>query len=114
MLCPFLDTTGIQPIPSAGRTETDLVDMVEAYALEHKLRPLRAVLTWKNRLTLYVEVPAAERNDEIVEWRWVRRLSIGMKPKLISMLVAWSICGCSSQESIHRLLIQFDAFRRAA
>lgn len=67
---------------SLRRTETDFVDMVEAYAVEHKLRPLRAVLTGKNRLALYVEVPAAERNEDIMEWRWVRRLSISMKPKL--------------------------------
>ena len=61
---------------SLRRTETDFVDMVEAYALEHKLRPLRAVLKGKNRLALYVEVPAAERNDDIMEWRWVRRLLV--------------------------------------
>ncbi|CAN7782388.1 hypothetical protein LJR175_008213 [Variovorax sp. LjRoot175] len=67
---------------SLKRTETDFVDMVEAYVVEHKLRPLRAVLTGKNRIALYVEVPPAERNVDIMEWRWVQRLSISMKPKL--------------------------------
>lgn len=67
---------------SLKRTQTDFVEMVEAYVEEHRLRPLLAVLTGKNRLALYVEVPPAERNNDIMEWRWVQRLSISMKPKL--------------------------------
>ncbi len=68
---------------SLKRSTTDFGEMVQAYAEANDLKPLKAVLTGKNRLALYVEVPSPERDESLMAWRWVRRIGLSvLKTKL--------------------------------
>lgn len=62
-------------------------DTVESHAdkfiAEHKLVPIKLTLTGKNKVVLYVEVGEENRDNSLMEWRWVRRISCNvLKSKL--------------------------------
>lgn len=63
--------------------EDDFGQMLSVHADNNALVPLRGVLTGKNRLALYVETPAAERDERLMPWKWVTRQSLSaLKTKL--------------------------------
>jgi hypothetical protein len=82
-LPPVEDKATLEPLLnhlySCLRQEQDYKHRIEAFVDKNGLIPLKAVLTGRNRLGLYVEVPAAERNEQLLPWRWVRRLSLGVQ-----------------------------------
>lgn len=72
--------------------EGDFASMLERYAEQAGVKPLRGVLTGKNRLALYVEVPPAERDERLMPWGWVRRQTINVlrtKLSLASEKLVW-------------------------
>jgi hypothetical protein len=83
-LLNYIHSTHVRP--------DDLLSRVEAFATERGLKPLRVVLTGKDRLGLYAEVPEAERDERICNWRWTTRLSLkasGTKVAETSSRLAW-------------------------
>lgn len=68
--------TVLNLIYSMGGNDDQVAVRLEAYAKARGLVPLRSVLTGKHRYGLYVETPAAERNEALGPWRHVTRLSL--------------------------------------
>lgn len=68
--------TILSHIHSLGVKSDDYVALLTRHAAACGYVPLKATLTGKNRLALYVEVPPAERDERLMSFRWVRRISI--------------------------------------
>jgi hypothetical protein len=62
----------------------DLTTRLEAHGTAKGYRPLRTALTGRDRLALYVEVPAAERDERLWPWGWVRRISLTAKTRSLA------------------------------
>ncbi len=82
------DKTALDPLLnhlySRLRRGGDYAQRIEAFVTQNHHVPLKAVLTGKNRLALYVEVPPAERDETLLPWRWVRLLSLGLQKNGLS------------------------------
>lgn len=56
------------------RRSDDTIERVERFIAAGGLAPLRLSLTGRDRLVLYAEVLAAERDNTLMPWRWARRI----------------------------------------
>jgi len=62
---------------------TESILRVEKFVSEQGLIPLKLVMTGRNKLILYVEAPVEQRDTRLMEWKWVKRLTLNvLKTKL--------------------------------
>lgn len=61
----------------------DLATRAEAFAAESSITMLKLIMTGRNKLVVYAEVPEGQRDNRLTEWRWVKRLTLNvLKTKL--------------------------------
>ena len=78
-LPPVTDKAALNPILTqlyAQQNSDTTLHRVLAWIESRQLTALRVTLTGKNRLAVYAEVPAAERDATMTEWGWLRRYSL--------------------------------------
>jgi hypothetical protein len=62
----------------------DLTSRIEAHCAAKGYRPIKAALTGRDRLALYIEVPATDRDERLWPWGWVRRIGLAAKARSLA------------------------------
>lgn len=71
-------------------SEDSLANRVTEWAAAKGYTPLRAVITGKNKLAVYVEALPNERDERLMPWGWVKRIGLDvLKTKLTETSSRW-------------------------
>jgi len=87
------------------RLQDSVLARVEAFCKAQSLVPLRLAMTGNNRIVLYAEVPAAERDERVLPWGWVHRLRLDLRKTSVSEAsrrFVWMTTKPDSSENILR------------
>ena len=74
----------LNQIYARARQADRFIHDAERLASEKDVVPLKLVLTGRNRLALYAEVPVSERDESLGMWGWVKRVALEVRATKLS------------------------------